>query len=89
MARKRYSDEQVLKLLCEVDFHVHDGLDVVSACRKAQISDKSYYFWRKKFDFALSGMLPIENSYARMPETTGLGMELDWDLIVNCTMAEV
>lgn len=29
MARKLYSDEQVLKLLCEVDFHVPDGLDVV------------------------------------------------------------
>ena len=35
MARKRYSDEEVLKLL-------RDGLDVVSACRKAGISDKSY-----------------------------------------------
>jgi putative transposase len=32
MARKRYSDEDVLKLLREIDVHVHDGLDVVSAC---------------------------------------------------------
>jgi hypothetical protein len=44
MARKRYSDEDVLKLLREIDFHLHDGLDVVSACRKAGISDKSYYY---------------------------------------------
>ena len=43
MARKRYSDEDVLKLLREIDVHLHDGLDVVSACRKAGISDKSYY----------------------------------------------
>ena len=49
MARKRYSDEDVLKLLREIDVHLHDGLDVVSACRKAGISDKSYYYWRKKF----------------------------------------
>ena len=28
--------------------HLHDGLDVVSACRKAGISDKTYYYWRKK-----------------------------------------
>jgi len=48
MARKRYSDEDVLKLLREIDFHLHDGLDVVSACRKAGISDKSYYYWRGK-----------------------------------------
>jgi hypothetical protein len=32
MARKRYSDEDVLKLLREIDVHLHDGLDVVSAC---------------------------------------------------------
>ena len=49
MARKRYSDEDVLKLLREVDVYLHDGLDVVSACCKAVISDKSYYYWRKKF----------------------------------------
>ena len=49
MAWKRYSDEDVLNLLREIDVHLHDGLDVVSACRKAGISDKSYYYWRKKF----------------------------------------
>ena len=49
MARKRYCDEDMLKLLREIDVYLHDGLDVVSACRKAGISDKSYYYWRKKF----------------------------------------
>ena len=38
MDRKRYSDEHVLKLLRAIDVHLHDGLDVVSACRKAGIS---------------------------------------------------
>jgi hypothetical protein len=27
MARKRYSDEDVLKLLREIDVHLHDGLN--------------------------------------------------------------
>ena len=49
MVRKRYSDEDVLKLLREIDVHLYDSLDVVSSCRKAGISDKSYYYWRKKF----------------------------------------
>ena len=44
MARKRYSDEDVLKLLSEIDVHLHDDLDVLSACRKAGISDKSNYY---------------------------------------------
>ena len=42
MARKCYSDEDVLKLLREIDVR----LDVVSACRKAGVSDKSHYYWR-------------------------------------------
>ena len=49
MARNRYSDDDMLKLLREIDVYLHDGLDVVSACRKAGVSDKSYYYWRKKF----------------------------------------
>ena len=49
LARKRYSDEDALKILREIDVHLYDGLDVVSACRKAGISDKTYYDWRKKF----------------------------------------
>jgi len=49
MAWKRYSDEDVLKLLREIDVHLHDVLDIMSACCKAGISDKSYYYWRKKF----------------------------------------
>ncbi len=49
MARKRYSDEDALRLLREIDVHLHDGMDVAGAVRKAGISDKTYYYWRKKF----------------------------------------
>jgi transposase-like protein len=49
MACKRHSDEDILKLLREIEVHVHSGMDVVSACRKAGVSDKTYYAWRKKF----------------------------------------
>ena len=49
MGRKQYSDEDALKILREIEVHLHDGLNVVSACRKAGISDKTHYYWRKKF----------------------------------------
>jgi putative transposase len=49
MARKRHSDEDILKLLREIEVHVHSGMDVVSACRKAGVSNKTYSAWRKKF----------------------------------------
>ena len=49
MARKLYSDEDALKVACEIDIQLYDGLDVVSAYRKAGISDKTCYYWRQKF----------------------------------------
>ena len=49
MARKRYSDEDCLKLLREIELQLATGSDVVTACRSAGISDATYYSWRKKF----------------------------------------
>lgn len=49
MARKRYNDEDILRLLREIEVHLHGGMDVVSACRTAGISDKTYYGWRKRY----------------------------------------
>jgi len=49
MSRKRYSDEDVLKLLREIEVHLASGLDVVSACRSVGISDATYYKWRKRY----------------------------------------
>ena len=49
MARKRHSDEDILKLLREIEFHLSSGMDVSSACRSAGVSDATYYTWRKKF----------------------------------------
>ena len=49
MARKRYNEEDILRLLREIDVHLHGGMDVVSACRTAGISDKTYYGWRKRY----------------------------------------
>ena len=49
MARKRYSDEDILKLLREIELHLAGGADVATACRSAGVSDATYYNWRKKF----------------------------------------
>ena len=35
MAGKRYSDEDALKVLREIDVHLYDELDTVSACHTA------------------------------------------------------
>ena len=49
IARKRFSDEDALTILLEIDVHLHDGFDVLSSFRKAGISDKTYFYWCKKF----------------------------------------
>ena len=35
MARKRYNEEDILRLLREIEVHLHGGMDVVSARRTA------------------------------------------------------
>ena len=49
MGRKRHSDEDVLKLLREIELKLAAGNDVASACRSVGISDATYYNWRKRF----------------------------------------
>ena len=49
MARKRYSDEDVLNLLRQIELSVASGSSVETACRSAGISDATYYNWRKKY----------------------------------------
>jgi len=41
LARKRHWDEDALKVLREIEVHLHDGMDVLSACLKVGISDKT------------------------------------------------
>ena len=49
MAQKRFSDEDALKMLRAIKVHLADGLGVLESCRKVGVSDKTYYYWRKKF----------------------------------------
>ena len=43
MARKRYSDEDCLKILRQVEVELAAGADVVTACRSAGISDATLF----------------------------------------------
>ena len=49
MARKRYGEDDILRLLSEVEVHCNIGKAIVSACRLAGVSDKSHYGWRRKY----------------------------------------
>jgi putative transposase len=49
MALKRHSDEDILKLLREIEVKLSASSDVQSACRGVGLSDATYYNWRKLF----------------------------------------
>jgi transposase-like protein len=83
MARKRYSDEDILKLLREIEVHINGGMDVISACRKAGVSDKTYYSWRKKFSgmgrSQLSKMKSLQKENDRLKKIVA---ELELDKLI-------
>ena len=45
MKRKRYSEEQIIGILKEVEA----GVPVAELCRKHGMSDASFYTWRSKY----------------------------------------
>jgi len=49
MARKRYSDEDILNLLRQIELSLASGSSIETACRSAGISDATYYNWRKRY----------------------------------------
>ena len=83
MARKRHSDEDLLKLLREIELKLTAGDDVASACRSVGISDATYYNWRKRFGgmgrSQLSEMKSLEKENARLKKIVA---ELDLDKLI-------
>ena len=80
MARKRHSDEDILKLLREIEPKLTEGNDVASACRSVGISDATYYNWRTRFGAMgrsqLSQMRSLEKENVRLKKIVA-GLELD------------
>ena len=80
MARKRHSDEDILKLLREIELALASGNDVGTACRSVGISDATYYNWRKRFGgmakSQLLEMKALEKENTRLKKSTA-AVEVD------------
>ena len=83
MAKKRHSDEDVLKLLREIELKLTAGGDVASACRSVGISDATYYNWRKRFGgmgrAQLSELKNLEKENTRLKKIVA---ELELDKLI-------
>jgi len=80
MARKRYSDEDILKLLREIELNLASGSDVPTACRSVGISDATYYNWRKRFGgMGRSQLKALEKENSRLKKIVA---ELELDKLI-------
>lgn len=77
---------------CELHTTILHPLELVNLHLNGAVANSSYFelLWPiEKFDFGLKEPLPIKDGIATMPEGVGLGIDLDWDLIDNCTFAKL
>jgi putative transposase len=49
MPKKRFSAEQIVTLLRQIEVSMVQGKSAPEACRAAEISQQSYYRWRKEY----------------------------------------
>ena len=47
--RRRYSPEQIITKLREVEVYLIQGQTISQACRRIEISDQTYYRWRREY----------------------------------------
>jgi transposase-like protein len=52
MPKKRFSAEQIVTLLRQIEVSMGQGNSTQIACREAGISEQSFYRWRKEYGVA-------------------------------------
>ena len=61
---KRYTAEQIIKILREVEIYTSRGQTVEQAVRACSISEQTYYRWRKEY-----GGINIDQANTFVPAT--------------------
>jgi len=54
--KHKYSGEQIVQMLHEVEAKAAAGQTIIEACRQLGISDMTYYNWRKSY-----GHMPVDH----------------------------
>ena len=49
MAKKRYSTEQIIQLLREVEIHTSEGKTISQASRQIGVTEQTYFRWRREY----------------------------------------
>ena len=82
MARKRYKEQDSLRLLREIEGHLHGHMGIVNTCGTAGISDKTYYGWRKRY----GGMVRAKLTEFKALEKRTSGSKRFWQSVswISC-----
>jgi putative transposase len=57
MPKKRFTPEQIIATLRQIEVQLAQGKSIALACKDAAISEQSYFRWRKEY-----GGVPIEQA---------------------------
>lgn len=49
MPMRRYKPEQIVNLLRQIEVEIANGKTTPQACKEAEITQQTYYRWRKEF----------------------------------------
>ncbi len=49
MAKRRHTTEQIIRKLREAEVELAKGQAVMAVCKKLQITEQTYYRWRKEY----------------------------------------
>lgn len=81
MKRSKFTDSQIALILRQAE----DGISVAEVCRKAGISEPTYYNWRKKY----GGLMPSEmKKLKQLDEENGRLKKLVADLSLDKAMLQ-
>lgn len=81
---------EAFNMNCEIHTTILHPLEMANLHLCAAVKNCSYVellFPVENFAFGLTAPLPIEGGVATLPQTPGLGRDLDWNLIDNATVA--
>lgn len=77
---------------CEIHTTIYHPLELVNLHCCAAIQNCEFFEVLEPldyFDFGLAEPIRIEDGHAYLPDGPGLGIELDWNFIDNCTFKEL
>ena len=77
---------------CEIHTAIFHPCELVNLHCAAAVKNCDFFellYPVENFAFGLKGSLPVKDGYAMPPNKPGLGMEIDWDVVEDCTLSKV